>query len=155
MISTKDRLDAALLKSLEEATSLVADHFKQVSSQFAALHRKCQCHDFSTWRNCVQSTPPVFRSSVSTRRTFSSWRKATLTSSTSPRSLSTSQRGARFGSMLRSEFVHHHHPQVAEIISEIQQYQNQPYCLSPYPRLKQFIETLDPFPGWTEKEVIL
>ena len=51
--------------------------------------------------------------------------------------------------------VHHHDPQVAEIISEIQQYQNQPYCLSPYPRLKQFIETLDPFPGWTEKEVIL
>ena len=43
--------------------------------------------------------------------------------------------------------------QVAEIISEIQQYQNQPYCLSPYPRLKQFIETLDPFPSWSEKEV--
>ena len=43
--------------------------------------------------------------------------------------------------------------QVAEIISEIQQYQNQPYCLSPYPKLKQFIETLDPFPSWSEKEV--
>ena len=41
----------------------------------------------------------------------------------------------------------------AEAISEIQQYQNQPYCLSPYPKLKQFIETLDPFPSWSEKEV--
>ena len=42
---------------------------------------------------------------------------------------------------------------VAEIISEIQQYQNQPYCLSPFPRLKGFIEGLDPFPAWSEKEV--
>ena len=33
MISTKDRLEANLLKSLEEATSLVADHFKQVDFQ--------------------------------------------------------------------------------------------------------------------------
>jgi len=42
---------------------------------------------------------------------------------------------------------------VAEIISEIQQYQNQPYCLSPYPKLRQFLEDLEPFPGWPEKEV--
>ena len=42
---------------------------------------------------------------------------------------------------------------MAEIIGEIQQYENQPYCLSPYPRLKEFIETLGPFPSWSEKEV--
>ena len=42
---------------------------------------------------------------------------------------------------------------VAEIISEIQQYQNQAYCLQEYPRLKQFLETLDPFPTLQEKEI--
>ena len=42
---------------------------------------------------------------------------------------------------------------VAEIISEIQQYQNQPYCLHDYPKIKSFLETLEPFPGFTEKEV--
>ena len=42
---------------------------------------------------------------------------------------------------------------VAEIISEIQQYQNQPYCLSPYQKLKQFLEDLDPFPEMESTEV--
>merc|ERR1719422_288770 len=39
LISTKDRLDAALLKSLEEATSLVADHFKQYLEKLRSINR--------------------------------------------------------------------------------------------------------------------
>ncbi|QQP50369.1 Uncharacterized protein FKW44_011357, partial [Caligus rogercresseyi] len=42
---------------------------------------------------------------------------------------------------------------VAEIISEIQQYQNQPYCLSEVKRLKDYLETLEPFPEWSEKDI--
>ena len=41
---------------------------------------------------------------------------------------------------------------IAEITSEIQQYQNQPYCLNVYPELRDFIANLDPLEGRTEKE---
>ena len=42
---------------------------------------------------------------------------------------------------------------VADIISEIQQYQNQPYCLKPYPEIRAHLESLDPFPDMGENEI--
>ena len=113
LISTKDRLDAALLKSLEEATSLVADHFKQVPSfllvfvlNFVILFQfyNANQNGFSTWRNFGPSTLRVFHSLASTRPTSFSSRRETQTFSTTLLSLSTSQRDARYA-ILSLEYV--------------------------------------------------
>ncbi|ALC39547.1 Sos [Drosophila busckii] len=42
---------------------------------------------------------------------------------------------------------------MSEIIGEIQQYQNQPYCLSEEPKYRHFFEQLDPYNSLSDKEM--
>ncbi|XP_029189589.2 son of sevenless homolog 1-like [Acropora millepora] len=60
------------------------------------------------------------------------------------------------------DFLHNYPPgiinfskrrKVAEITGEIQQYQNQPYCLQKEHSIAEYLETLDPFEGRSDSEI--
>merc|ERR1712142_264995 len=118
LVSTKEKLPTAVLKTLEDASSLVEDHNKLYLEKLRSINPPCVPFFGQYQTNILfleEGNPDFLHNSDLIN--FSKRRK------------------------------------VAEIISEIQQYQNQPYCLSAYPKLRQFLEDLDPFPGLNEKEV--
>jgi len=118
LVATKEKLESHLLKALEDATSLVADHYKLYLEKLRSINPPCVPF-FGQYQSYIlfleEGNPDFLHNSDLIN--FSKRRK------------------------------------VAEIISEIQQYQNEPYCLFPYPKLRQFLEELDPFPGMPVKEI--
>jgi len=118
LVLTKEKLPTAVLKTLEDASSLVEDHNKLYLEKLRSINPPCVPFFGQYQTNILfleEGNPDILHNSQLIN--FSKRRK------------------------------------VAEIISEIQQYQNQAYCLQEYPKLKYFLESLDPFPHLDDKEV--
>eukprot|EP00096_Caligus_rogercresseyi_P007418 TRINITY_DN25269_c0_g1_i1.p1 TRINITY_DN25269_c0_g1~~TRINITY_DN25269_c0_g1_i1.p1 ORF type:complete len:705 (+),score=203.14 TRINITY_DN25269_c0_g1_i1:125-2116(+) len=118
LLLTKDKVANHLLKSLEEASSYIEDHFKIYWEKLRSINPPCVPF-FGQYQTNILFLEEGNQDFLQPHKliNFSKRRK------------------------------------VAEIISEIQQYQNQPYCLSEVKRLKDYLETLEPFPEWSEKDI--